>query len=230
MKHLKSYSSIPWKAQEYSITAGIQGLAWSEQARSAPDWRRQRRWEMVRDDGSSATGDGGRAAVPDFDGAGSASWLGTILSTFLEKWSSAVWVVLYQQHHCYFYVCFRTFWTWNRNIVLLYSIWYCMLLLLLSHLSRVRLCVTQQTAARQAPPSLGFSWQEYWSGLPFPSPVHESEKWKWSRSVMSNPQQPHGLQPTRLLRPWDFPGRSTGAGCHCLCTVVYSIKYIKAQT
>ena len=33
---------------------------------------------------------------------------------------------------------------------------------------------------------------------------------------MSNPQQPHGLRPTRLLRPWDFPGKSTGVGCHCL--------------
>ena len=31
-------------------------------------------------------------------------------------------------------------------------------------------------------PSLGFSRQEYWSGLPFPSPMHESERWKWSRS------------------------------------------------
>ena len=30
-------------------------------------------------------------------------------------------------------------------------------------------------AAHQAPPSLGFSRQEHWSGLPFPSPVHESE-------------------------------------------------------
>ena len=40
-------------------------------------------------------------------------------------------------------------------------------------------------AAHQAPPSLGFSWQEHWSGLPFPSPRHESEKWKWSRSVVS---------------------------------------------
>ena len=30
-------------------------------------------------------------------------------------------------------------------------------------------------AAHQAPPSLGFSRQEYWSGLPFPSPMHESE-------------------------------------------------------
>jgi len=33
---------------------------------------------------------------------------------------------------------------------------------------------------------------------------------------MSDSWQPHGLQPTRLLRPWDFPGRSTGVGCHCL--------------
>ena len=49
------------------------------------------------------------------------------------------------------------------------------LLLLLSRFSHVRLCVTPQTAAHQAPPSLGFSRQEHWSGLPFPSPMHESE-------------------------------------------------------
>ena len=65
-------------------------------------------------------------------------------------------------------------------------------------------------------PSLGFSRQEHWSGLPFPPPMHESEKWKWSRSVVSDPQQPHGLQPTRLLCPWEFPGKSSGVGCHCL--------------
>ena len=90
-----------------------------------------------------------------------------------------------------------------------------LLLLLLSRFSRVRLCATPQTAAHQAPPSLGFSRQEHWSGLPFPSPMHESEKWKWSRSVVSDPQWSHGLQPTRLLRPWDFPGKSTRVGCHC---------------
>ena len=33
---------------------------------------------------------------------------------------------------------------------------------------------------------------------------------------MSDSSRPHGLQPTRLLRPWDFPGKSTGVGCHCL--------------
>ena len=44
------------------------------------------------------------------------------------------------------------------------------LLLLLSHFSRVQLCATPETTAHQAPPSLGFSRQEHWSGLPFPSP------------------------------------------------------------
>ena len=46
--------------------------------------------------------------------------------------------------------------------------------------------------------------------------MHESEKWKWSLSVMSNSSWPHGPQPTRLLCPWDFPGKSTGVGCHHL--------------
>ena len=43
----------------------------------------------------------------------------------------------------------------------------CLLLLLLSRFSRVRLCATPQTAAHQALPSLGFSREEHWSGLPF---------------------------------------------------------------
>ena len=37
-------------------------------------------------------------------------------------------------------------------------------------LSRVRLFATLWTVAPQAPPSMGFSRQEYWNGLPFPSP------------------------------------------------------------
>ena len=61
-----------------------------------------------------------------------------------------------------------------------------LLLLLLSRFSRVRLCETPWTAAYQASPSMGFSRQEHWSGLPFPSPMHEGGKWKWSRSVMSD--------------------------------------------
>ena len=46
-------------------------------------------------------------------------------------------------------------------------------------------------SSHQAPPSLGFSRQEHWSGLPFPSPMQESKKWKWSRLVMSD-----------LVTPW----------------------------
>ena len=35
-----------------------------------------------------------------------------------------------------------------------------------------------------------------------------------SCSVMSNPLQPHGLYPTRILCPWDSPGKNTGVGNH----------------
>ena len=67
--------------------------------------------------------------------------------------------------------------------------------------------------AHQAPPSLGFSRQEHWSGFPFPSPMHESEKWQWSRSLVSNSLRPHGLQPTKLLHPWDFLGFVKNISC-----------------
>ena len=83
-------------------------------------------------------------------------------------------------------------------------------------LSRARLLATPWTGAYQAPPSMGFSRQECWSGVPLPSPMHESEGWKWSRSVVSDSSRPHGLQPTRLLRPWDFPGKNTEADCSAL--------------
>ena len=89
--------------------------------------------------------------------------------------------------------------------------------------SRVRLCATPWTAAYQDSPSMGFSRQEHWSGLPFPSPMHDSGKWKWSHSVVSDSVWPHGLQPTRLLHPWDFPGKNTGVGCHCLLPTMYIV-------
>ena len=47
-----------------------------------------------------------------------------------------------------------------------------------------------------------------------------SNAWKWKVKTKSLSRvwhsRPHGLQPTRLLHPWDFPGKSTGVGCHCL--------------
>ena len=57
----------------------------------------------------------------------------------------------------------------HRNLIMI-------LLLLLSHFSHVRLCATPQTATHWALPSLGFSRQAHCSRLPFPSPMHESEK------------------------------------------------------
>ena len=49
--------------------------------------------------------------------------------------------------------------------------------------------------------------------------------------------RPHGLQPTRLLRLWDFPGKSTGVGCHCFfwqcshghllfCSAIHSVSSV----
>ena len=52
-------------------------------------------------------------------------------------------------------ISFSNAWKWKVKVKLL---------------SRVRLFVTPWTAAHQAPPSMGFSRQEYWSGVPLPSP------------------------------------------------------------
>ena len=66
-----------------------------------------------------------------------------------------------------------------------------LLLLLLSCFCRVRLCSNPQTAAHQAPPSLGFSRQEHWSGLPLPSP----ESWRtWVYSAAGPEELAHKLR------------------------------------
>ena len=104
------------------------------------------------------------------------------------------------------------------------------LLLLLSCFSRVQLCATPQTAAHQGPPSLGFSRQEHWSGLPLPSPRHESEKWKWSRSVVSN----------SLATPWTTAHQAppsmgfsrqecwSGVPPHARC-LLFTVPYLQFQ-
>ena len=141
---------------------------------------------------------------------------GQRLTEFCQENAVVIANTLFQQHK-------RQLYTWPdsqyRNqigYILCSQRWRSSMLLLLSHFSCVQLCATPQTAARQAPSSLGFSREEHRSGLPFPSPMHEREKWKWSHPVVSDSWRPHGLQPTRLLHPWDFPGKSTGVGCHCL--------------
>ena len=78
-----------------------------------------------------------------------------------------------------FCISFSWGWFWSPPPVQCYELLSIVLqavfLLLPSCFSRVRLCATPSTEAHQIPPSLGFSRQEHWSGLPFPSPMHESE-------------------------------------------------------
>ena len=88
----------------------------------------------------------------------------------------------------------------------------CMLLLLLSRFSCVWLC-TSSPPGSPIPGILQARTLE-WVAISF------SNAWKWKMKVktlscvrlLATPW----LQPTRLLRPWDFPGKSTGVHCHCL--------------
>ena len=50
----------------------------------------------------------------------------------------------------------------------------------------------------------------------------ESESWKFSCSVKSDSLQPHRQKPTRLLCPWDFPGKNTGVDCHFLLQMIFT--------
>ena len=73
---------------------------------------------------------------------------------------SVSWLIYFNKLHSRYFRLFLWLWLATQGG----------LLLLLSRFSRVRLRVTPWTAARQAPPTTGFSRQEYWSGLPFPPP------------------------------------------------------------
>ena len=114
--------------------------------------------------------------------------------------------------HCHFSLSDN-----NRSL----SIYMLLLLLLLSRLSHVQFCATPQTAARQAPLSLGFSRQEQWSGLPFPSPVHErkSEVTQSCQTLhnpmdCSPPGSPiHGIFQARVLE-WGAIAFSKKEGLH----------------
>ena len=103
-------------------------------------------------------------------------------------------------------------------------------------LSRIRLFATPWTAAYRAPPSITFSRQEYWSGLPLPSPSSPAPQLKSVSSsalsllygptmymrvcmlicFVSNSLQSYGLLLARLLWLWDSPGRNSELRCHPL--------------
>ena len=73
--------------------------------------------------------------------------------------------------------------TQGLNLSLLHCRWilYCWAIRKVKLLSCVQLFVTPWTAAHQAPLSMGFSRQEYWSGLPFPSPGESSQPRDWTQ-------------------------------------------------
>ena len=66
-------------------------------------------------------------------------------------------------------------------------------------------------------PGLSFSFIEMNVGTALPFAKYP----KWSYSVVSDSLQPHGLKPTRLLCPWDFPGKNTRVGCHFLLQEIF---------
>ena len=93
--------------------------------------------------------------------------------------------------------------------------------------------MTPWTVAHQAPLSMRFYRQEYWGGLPFPSPsifrfyyrersqLHQiiaalKDDHSVIRMTVTNSVKPHRWQPTRLPRPWDSPGKNSGMSCHFL--------------
>ena len=101
-------------------------------------------------------------------------------------------------------------------------------------LSRGRLFATPWTAAHQAPPSMGFSRREDWSGSPLPSPIllatlyiltlEETlvERCMCVHSVaQSCPAFCNPMDPTRLLCPWNFLGKNTGVGSRFLLQGIF---------
>ena len=64
-------------------------------------------------------------------------------------------------------------------------------------------------------PTAFSSFASFFSSLSFPS------IFSVLFSVMSHSSQPQGLQPARLLCPWDFPGKNTGVGCHFLLQGIF---------
>ena len=94
-------------------------------------------------------------------------------------------------------------------------------------LSGVRLFVTPWTVAHQAPLSTGIFRQEYWSGLPFPSPGEaDSPELKMDSLPTESPGEPMSYYIhiwTSLSRVWLFvtPGQNTGVGSHSLLQGIF---------
>ena len=64
-------------------------------------------------------------------------------------------------------------------------------------------------------------WSSFGLSFQPPPPPGLWIELNWSCSVMSNSLRPYGLQPTRFLHPWDFPGNSPGVDCHFLLQGIF---------
>jgi len=95
---------------------------------------------------------------------------------------------------------------WQKYSWLLFPL---LLLLLLSHSSCVRLCVTPWTTAYQAPPSMGFARQEYWNGVPLPSLLFPLV----SRNSNVSDRLWHGAREHSMDDPTEQPRRIRERGC-----------------
>ena len=90
--------------------------------------------------------------------------------------------------------------------------------MLLSRFSRVQLCAKPEMAAHQAPLSLGFSKEEHWSGLPFPSPMQESESESEVAQLCSTLRDPMDCSPPGSSTHGIFQARVLGWGAIAFST------------
>ena len=121
-------------------------------------------------------------------------------------------------------IAFSNAWKWKVKVKLL---------------SRVQLFVTLWTAAYQAPPPTGFSRQEYWSGVPLPSPsswldnsTHESSSATCYRILTRRDLLIPGLPlhfERRELRPRECSGAFLGAHSHSMAEMSLELKLLNAQ-
>ena len=121
---------------------------------------------------------------------------------------------------------------------MLYSSFLVYVLCMLSHFSCVRLFANPWIVAHQAPLSMGFSRQEYWSGMPFPTLSVLCKLLLLLLLLLSRfsrvrrcatPQTAAHQPPSPNSRPWDSPGKNTGVGCHFLLQdlfITHSFCYI----
>ena len=121
-----------------------------------------------------------------------------------------------------FQILLGFFWTYLNNGANLTSTWEVYSAAAAKSLQSCPTLCDPIDGSHQAPPSLGFSRQEHWSGLPFPSPMHESEKWKWSRSVVSDSPQPMDCSPPGSSVHGIFQARVLEWGAIAFSGEVYS--------